>query len=285
MDLLERILKCEDNEVETIMDEAIKNANENATNVEQLGLTTGSWNTKLYPPFKGFIPLNTRIKYSSISLETYGMQTTDFFYDFARFIRKNKIGKKFSLVNCLTTFLFSYFGYPNQGDREYIFQVKATEGTTTDEEYFQALENNKIGDLKGMGAAECTEFGAVAQQLLNLFSIDTYYCMGCMDADGRQEGHCFNIAKTTNGYMLIDTAASVETYNQNQKMRLRYPFLAELTNEEFQEFINNGIVKTFDDYDYDFENGKLEKVVNGSRSYVVGSYAIEKEDLPNRTVA
>ena len=45
------------------------------------------------------------------------------------------------------------------------FLVKTTK---TDSEYFDALENNKIGDLKGMGAALCTERSALAQQILSL---------------------------------------------------------------------------------------------------------------------
>lgn len=61
-----------------------------------------------------------------------------------------------------------------------------------DEEYFEALENNKIGDLKGKGVAQCTERGAIAQQILSLFGTESYYCMVCVDLGSKQEGHCFN---------------------------------------------------------------------------------------------
>ena len=44
-------------------------------------------------------------------------------------------------------------------------------------EYFDVLDNNKIGDLKSKGAAECTERSAVAQQILSIFGIESYYCM------------------------------------------------------------------------------------------------------------
>ena len=79
MDLLQRILNCKDEEVDEIIDVAIQQANANSEKVERLGfLDYGKSNNV----FKGFIPLDTRIKYASLNMEDYGMGSTDFFYDF-----------------------------------------------------------------------------------------------------------------------------------------------------------------------------------------------------------
>lgn len=136
--------------------------------------------------------MDTRIKYALLNMEYYGMESTDFFYDFAHFVRKYNIANKGSMIHNLEYFINSYFGYPGKIDRETVFNDIAWQNTTTDEEYFEALENNKIGDLKGKGAAQCTERDAIAQQILSLFGTESYYCMVCVDLGSKQEGHCFN---------------------------------------------------------------------------------------------
>ena len=112
MDLLQRIIECDDKEVDSINE-----ANINADKVNVLGFE----DITVKSVFKGFIPLNTRIRYSNISLETYGMETTDFIYEFAHFIRKYNIKTKNKLVNSLEFFVNAYFGMPGNINREDIF--------------------------------------------------------------------------------------------------------------------------------------------------------------------
>jgi hypothetical protein len=122
----------------------IEEADFNSDKVEKLGFLDYG---KLNYLFKGFIPLNTRIKYSNLSIEDYGMQTIDYMYEFAYFIKKYNINTKGALIHNLEYYINSYFGMPGNGDREQIFNEVAWNTTTTDEEYFAALENNKLGDL------------------------------------------------------------------------------------------------------------------------------------------
>ncbi len=236
MDLLEQVLKCSsDEEADVLITKAINYANENSIKVEQLGfLDYGKSNSV----FKGFIPLNTRIKYMNLAIETYSMNTPDFFYDFAHFIRKHNIGNKLALIRALEFYINCYFGYPSNTTREDIFQDIALQSTTTDEEFWQALENNKIGDLKGKGAAECTERGALAQQILSLFGAETYYCMGRVDLGDRQEEHCFNVIKRKNDYALLDYSVPVSSYSHDGSLKAFYPFIGKLSNEEFENFLN-----------------------------------------------
>lgn len=272
MDLLERILNCSsDEEADSIIKEEIDKANNNSTKIDTLGFLNISKANSL---FKGFIPLDTRIKYANLNMETYSMNTTDFFYDFAHFVRKNKINKKGMLVHNLEYFINYYFGFPGKMDRETIFNTVAWQTSTTDEEYFEALKNNKLGDLKGKGAAQCTERGALAQQILNLFGTETYYCMGCIDLGNRQMGHCFNIAKRENDYALLDYSMPVTSYDQNGNVIAYYPFVGIMTNDEFEDFITNGVLKDFDNYEY--INGKRADL-NTQRTYVIGSFEIQKE--------
>ena len=277
MDLFQKILECKEEDVDSIIETAINEANANAEKVEKLGFLDYG---KSCSVFKGFIPLNTRIKYANLNIEDYGMESTDFIYEFAHFIKKYNINNKASLIHNLEYFVNSYFGFPGKIDRETIFNDIAWQTTTTDEEYFKALENNKLGDLKGKGAAQCTERGALVQQVLSIFGTESYYCMGCVDLGDRQEGHCFNIVKRKNDYALLDYSVPIVSYKEDGSVRAYYPFVGTLTNEEFLDFVNNGVIKSFDDY---YMNGWQYEKAGTKRMYVVGKYEIEKENaIENR---
>ncbi len=271
MNLLQKILDCKEEEVNSIVEIAINESNKNAEKVEKLGFLDYEKSNNV---FKGFIPLKTRIKYANLAIEDYGMESTDFIYEFAHFIKKYNINKKTLLIYNLEYFVNSYFGLPGKRDRETIFNDIAWQTTTTDEEYFKALENNKLGDLKGKGAAQCTERGALVQQILSIFGFESYYCMGCVDLGDRQEGHCFNIVKRKNNYALLDYSVPIASYKEDGSIRAYYPFVGTLTNEEFLDFVNNGIVKSFEDY---YINGKQQEKTGTQRMYIVGKYEIDKE--------
>ena len=272
MDLLKKILECKQEDANSIIEAAINEADTNAVKVEKLGFLDYGNSCSI---FKGFIPLKTRIKYANFNMEDYGMESTDFIYEFAHFIKSYNINNKASLIYNLEYFVNSYFGFPGKIDREVIFNDNAWKTTTTDEEYFKALENNKLGDLKGKGAAQCTERSALVQQILSIFGIESYYCMGCIDFGDRQEGHCFNIVKRKNDYALLDYSVPITSYNEDGSVRSYYPFIGSLTNEEFLNFINNGVVKSFDEY---YMKGKQKEKNGTQRMYIVGKYEIDKEN-------
>lgn len=276
MDLLEIINNCNsDEEVNKIIKEKIEEADKNSIKVPQLGFLE---NGKTINVFKGFIPLNTRIKYMNFAMETYSMQTTDYFYEFAHFLRKYKINNKGVLIQCLESFINSYFGLSSKNHRESIFNDRAWQMSITDEEYFNALENNKIGDLKGMNAAMCTERSAMAEQLLSLFDIETYYCMGCINLNNKEEAHCFNIVKRKNDYALLDYSMPIISLNSEGIVNGYYPFIGILANEEFNEFINGGILKEFPNYEI---NNNKKEILDTRRLYIIGEYTINRENQTN----
>lgn len=273
MDLLQRILECNEEDVDNIIKKEIEQADLNSDKVDKLGFLNYR---ELNYLFKGFIPLNTRIKYSNLSIEDYGMQTTDYMYEFAHFIKKYNINTKGTLIYKLEHYINSYFGMPGKADREQIFTEVAWNTTTTDEEYFVALENNKLGDLKNKGAAQCTERSAMAQQILSLFGTESYYCIGCVDLGDYQEQHCFNIIKRKKDYAVLDYSCPVTSFSKEGPVKAYYPFVGILSNEEFSEFINNGTVKDFENYEF-IEGKRIS--IKGERLYVVGAFEIDKKRI------
>ncbi len=92
MNLLEQVLNAtSDEEADKIIAERIEKMNESATGEETLGFLN---NNKSISCHNGFIPFKTRIRYDNHAIETYSMDTTDFFYEFAHMLRKYKIDKK-----------------------------------------------------------------------------------------------------------------------------------------------------------------------------------------------
>ena len=88
MSLFEKIIHCKDEEVDEIIKNALIVINRGCDGAKMLGFTDSR---KLISVHKGFISFDTRIKYSSMGVETYSMKTDDYFYEFAHFLRNNKI--------------------------------------------------------------------------------------------------------------------------------------------------------------------------------------------------
>jgi len=187
MDLLEKINNCSEEELTSIIDVALQEKINNADKKERLGFTDGGLATAKIPSHKGFISPESRIKYSNLSMNMYSMKTTDYIYEFAKYVKKNNINTRGGLVKNVENFINDYFGNSNGADmRDTYFDQIAFRTTTTDDEYFEKLENLEIGDLKGKNVAMCTERAALAQNLLSLFGFDIYYCMGCVNNNARR---------------------------------------------------------------------------------------------------
>lgn len=273
MDMLEIINNCKsDEELKSVISSRLSELDNKATKVDQIGFLDYGKSINL---FKGFIPFSTRVKYDRMAVTTYSMNTVDFFYECANFIRKFNITSKGALISGLETFMNMYFGYPGNITRDNIFEERAWSQTTTDEEYFKALENNTIGYLKGTGAAECTERSALANQLLSFFGTEVYFCMGCLDNNGREEAHAFNVVKRKNDYALLDYSVPVTSFKSDNTLQCYYPFVGTISESEFVPFVNGDDIKTFNDHYY---VGKERKENSCVRSYVVGRYELNNEN-------
>ena len=270
--IIERIHEAKEEELDKIIEEEINRINQNTPKVEQLGFISILNNINIH---KGFIPLNTKIKYENFAVETYSMKTTDFFYEYARFVRKYGIKTKSSVIYTLEFFINKYFGYVDpKTPRWWVLQSKA-EQAENDDDYFEILDNCEIGDMKGKNCALCTERSAIVQQILSFLGFETYYCIGCVSHNENEEAHCFNIVKRKNDYALLDYSLPVKKYKEDETFEGYYPFSVALTNEEFLEFTETGNIKSFDEYKIVGDN-KIPLMKE--RSYVVGKFSIKEID-------
>jgi len=283
MDLLERINNCTEEELTSIIDIALQNAINNADKKERLGFADGGLATTKIPSHKGFISPESRIKYSNFSMNMYSMKTTDYIYDFAKYVKKNNINNRGTLVKYVENFINGYFGISNGTDmRDTYFDQIAFQTTTTDDEYFEKLENLEIGDLKGKNVAMCTERAALAQNLLSLFGFDVYYCMGCVSNNGKEESHCFNIARAKDTFMLLDYSIPVPVFENGRAIDYA-PFQGSIGLDELEDVLVNGFNKDFPSYEFIKTPQGIKKVATGeSRTYNVGNMTLEHTQSKNR---
>lgn len=283
MDLLEKIYNSTDEELTFVIDDAIKKAIENADKKERLGFFDGASATSKITAHKGFISPDTRIKYSNASMNSYSMKTTDYIYDFVKYVKKNKINDRGTLVKFVENYINHYFGVSDGIDmRDAYFNQIAFQTTETDDEYFEKLENLEIGDLKGKNIAMCTERAALAQNLLSLFGFEIYYCMGCINNNGQEEAHCFNIARAKDSFKLLDYSLPVSICENAQVVDYA-PFQEKINLDEIEDGLFNGISKDFSSYKYiKTPQGIKKENINELRTYSVGHLFFEKVNSNNR---
>lgn len=277
MNLLEKINQQQGKDINKIVEQALNEIIAKSEKSKILGF--GGDNNVIYV-HKGFIFPDFRIRYNNLGLETYSMKTTDYFYEFAKELKQYGIKNNGQLIGFLETFINKYFDFPkyNYDARSQIFHDIAWQNTTTDEEYFEQLENNEIGDLKGKGIAMCTEKAALAQNLLSLFGIETFYCMGCINNDGKTEPHCFNIAKAKETFVLIDYSIPCPV-KENNKVISYLPFQGIIELSEIEAILTGETIKTYSSYEWvKSENGYKKVNTEKQRNYIIGSFEIKKDE-------
>ena len=100
--------------------------------------------------------------------------------------------------------------------------------------FYRPTKEHSIKDLVKNGAAQCTEFGAIAQNIFSLFDYDIYYLL---DLE-----HAYNMLVEEDKVCILDFANGVECYDINLNPLGIIPYYAEIEDfdeDYFQEVINN----------------------------------------------
>lgn len=282
MDLLEKINNCSEEELKEIIDATLQDTINGASKKDYIGFPTGILVTKRITPHKGFIAPEIKIHYNNYSLYNYSMKTTDYFYEFAKYVKKNSINNKSKLVRYVETFINYYFGISNGCDvRDAYFDQTIWQDTLTEDEAFDKIDNLEIGEFRGKNIAMCTERAALAQNLLSLFGFEIYYCIGCVNHNGNEVPHCFNIARAKNKFCLLDYSLPVPVF-KDSKVVLYIPFQADIELNEINDVLFNGVNKEFPYYEWIITLEGQKKMETGIRCYNVGSVTFEKTQTKSK---
>ena len=133
-DLITRIYNCLEEELNKIIDLELEKCIQNSKKQEFLGFGENMSKLTIH---NGFIDPETQIRYSNGTMNSYSMKTTDYFYEFAKYIKDNKINSGGQIVKAIENFINYYFGINKlEGDFRDNYFDQFTNATTTDEEYF-----------------------------------------------------------------------------------------------------------------------------------------------------
>ncbi len=285
MDFLEEIKKLSDDELEKVIDEKIKvlekeslelNPDSNIIgyhlnynpddyrimNFDDEELTFG-FDVSCFT--SGYIRKGCRMVYGfcyddlgivSNNGSYYDIDTEDYVYDFCKYIKDKDISSEYELFDYILDYIKNYIGHIKNIDRDEMFKM-IWRGYRT---YYPPENEHAFSWFRGQGNGMCTEYSLMAQNILELFDIDSSLIIGKVNTDDEdEEFHAFNIIsfvdKETNEEieLLIDFANCVEVYDLNFNNIGYSPYIMDLTDlsdEEIDDFIYNGKHLTCDDFDY-----------------------------------
>ncbi len=257
MDLLERIVRCEEKkEIDEIVTEEVKRVNLNAKKMKKMSVVEDANDKCLY---RGFIPSDGDNKLTD-GFNLFGIDITDVFYEFAYYVNQMDLRNNTALIYGLEYFLTNYVLKHKNID----FNNAFTHHICRIMGYKEKPENNI--DIKKT---------VLAEQILSLFDVDTYLCLGTMEKDNIPCLHGFNIIKRQIGYLIVDYDLPVHSYRYGDVLIADYPFVEPINNIEFDDFIHNGELKEFQDYN--FVNDNKRKLIR-KRGYIVKKYKAKKEN-------
>ena len=299
MDIIDQIKSVEnDRELEALTFAAIQEACEYSSKANEPTKTLGSFldinaNLKLSTPdnsniqlylartcYLGYIPKGTRIVYGTfLNTLNHGYSNNGFYYyaddesyvyDFFKYIREQKIEDDYNILVALSDFLADYF---NQGigsiNRDSLHQLFMGPNGR----FYPPVKEHSIKDFIGNGAALCTEYSLLAENILSALGFDIMYVM--------DNNHAYNIITHNNKAYILDYSQGIAVYDHAFNELDVHPFLREIpdaTDETIRSFINEGMSIELNDYYLVDINGSLfQRDFVDKRKYGVAGYTLEDE--------
>ena len=181
--------------------------------------------------WSGYIPKNTRIVYGTYGLEDgisynkgnyYYLDDESYIIEFFKYIKGKEIDTVYDLILHVFKFLKKYLEkYVNYSNRDILHQLIYK----NDREFFKPIKEHSIRDFINNGSAECTEYGAMAENIMSLFNLDVYYLL---DVD-----HAYNLIIEDDKASILDFSKWVSCYDINYKFIGRVPYYVEI--EDFTD--------------------------------------------------
>lgn len=231
--------------------------------------------------WKQFIPPNVKIvfgiEYPDVRHNGYYyyMDDFDYLFSFISGILGKEINDELDLICYINMFLRQYFvNITEKRNREDYFKLLCDSNAW----YYQPTIKHSISFFKGKSLAQCTEFGAVAQNIMSFFGIDTLYVHDNL--------HAYNIVEfggEEKSTSVVDFSQGVYLYNILDKQRTILPFIGDIdhcSDELLQELMNTDGRLQFHEYVlYTLGNAVIEQTLDKTRSYGSCGHALEEKKV------
>ena len=211
-------------------------------------------NYSIYDHFQGYIPKGMKIVYGTFFdfiNKTYAnlgcyyyLDDESYIVDFFRFLRNQDINDDYDIFIAIGNFLNDYF---NNGCDAITRKELHSLFLNIDGSLFPPIKEHSITDFYGNGSALCSEYSALAQNILSVLGYNVIYMLN--------KTHAYNVVvfESQNEYraLIIDFLVGVRVFDHNFKCTKVYPFIQEIPNlsyEMLDEFINFGRKIILQDY-------------------------------------
>lgn len=270
MEIIKLIQDLDDKQLEKFTKELLEKYNQSASKEQVIGMNFSKLN-------KGFIGFDTKISYGSAYGYYYGMNDFNMYYDFLKQIKNCTINDLNDVLRKVFVYLNKFFRIKEnnnfKGDRDkLITDMLLEDESISDEKYMDMKNNLQISVFKNKGVAMCSERSALAQNLLSLFNIDSYYCSGVIknSLESNCVGHAFNIIRNNEKSYVVDFSLPVKVMIYEEVCGYA-PYVSYIDEEKITDLMENKYALEFFDYYYDISSGKFERKFNDDvRLYGIG---------------
>ena len=240
----------------------------------------------VYDCYHGYIPKDTKIVYitffdlvNSTYMNKgyyYFLDDESYIIDFFHYIKDKEINSDYDLIVVLKNFLDDYFNIAF-GDvkREKLHHLLYE----TDDRLYAPIKEHSIMDFKGNGSALCSEYTALAQNILSVLGFDVYYMMST--------SHAYNVlvydTEKESKAAILDFASGVDVYDHDYNEKNPHPFIEDIPDmgEDVRGYFKtSGTKVTLEDYYIVNINGGVFRVYTGvKRSYSLMSVQLVENDF------
>jgi hypothetical protein len=207
--------------------------------------------TRITNRWAGYIPKGTKVNYKCISHEGkdcndggyYYMGDESYLYEFAKFVQ----GMEFYdnvvyFIKAVDRFIHGYFDNRFlKIDREELH--KLLEGV--DGRKLGPVKEHLLSDFRGKGAAVCTEYSAMAQNIMTIFGLKTEMLMG--------RRHAYNMLFENGEVSVVDFTDHVKIYDIKYNLLEEIPFVVSIG---------------------EYDPVKYYEFIYGNRQLVIGNYDV-----------
>ena len=229
----------------------------------------------------GYIPSDVKVSYKTVTNKGvthnecfYYMGDESYLYEFAKFIRDKKVSEDLSFIIHVHDFVHQYFDCEIDSVKREKFH-----SLLFDKDGKRVLPTKKrvLSELKGLGAALCTEYTVMGQNIMTLFGLKTEVIC--------DKGHVYNVYFDDNGEInIVDFQHIINMYDVNQKFLRTLPFIETILDcdEKKYKLMLLGLERfNFDNYFVvDFLEDVLPIMDGNERSY--GCMGIDVTKYLNR---
>ena len=236
----------------------------------------------------GFIPNDVKIVYSFTQNSNgyttnnggYYYMSDSIIYEFAIFAKNKEANNYLEFLDLIWEFLDKYFNNlrPPINTRSEMLSPLLR----NDDWYFEPTIEHNIEIFKGRNNAMCSEFAAVAQNILSIYGYQSMFFVGSVKVEDTIGPHAFNIAIVENNPLLLDFMIPVSTYDLQGNEIGFSPYMGIIKDFSIEKLITTSKEKeplSFPEYEFYLLNDKVQyHELDKKRHYALGNLKFFEEN-------